>query len=134
MPLKISVEEREGPGGTLAQVVRVVGELDNTTHVAARKAIEPVLANPFPQDGERRIRESVDFRDDALMAWVDSVELRACRALDGDVRRACRLEHVPDRRVALAYARVDDDSAHPAPGEDRLEDGVSAGEIWRHPG
>jgi anti-sigma B factor antagonist len=47
-PLKVEVEEREGPGGHLAHVVRVIGELDNATWPAAAAALKPVLAEPFP--------------------------------------------------------------------------------------
>jgi anti-anti-sigma factor len=46
MPLKIDIEEREGPGGRLAQVVRVAGELDNTTYVQATQALKPLIAAP----------------------------------------------------------------------------------------
>jgi len=48
MPLKIDVEEREGPNGRLAQVVRIAGELDNTSWQAAAAALKPVLDAPFP--------------------------------------------------------------------------------------
>ena len=48
MHLTVEVSEREGAGGRLAQVVRIAGELDNTSYVAAQKALEPVIADPFP--------------------------------------------------------------------------------------
>jgi anti-anti-sigma factor len=48
MPLKVEIEEREGPGGRLAQVVRVVGELDNSTYTSAALALKPLIASPFP--------------------------------------------------------------------------------------
>ena len=46
--LKIEIEEREGAGGRLAQVVRVTGEVDNTTWTAASDALKPLIAAPFP--------------------------------------------------------------------------------------
>lgn len=46
MPLKIDIEEREGPGGRLAQVVRVSGELDNTTWTQGAAALKPLIAAP----------------------------------------------------------------------------------------
>jgi anti-anti-sigma factor len=46
--LKIEIEDREGAGGRLAQVVRLAGELDNTTWTAAAAALKPLLAAPFP--------------------------------------------------------------------------------------
>ena len=48
MHLTVEVSEREGAGGRLAQVVHLAGELDDASHEAARKALEPVIADPFP--------------------------------------------------------------------------------------
>lgn len=48
MPLKIDIEERVGAGGQLAQVVKVVGELDNTTWTQGAAALKGLIAKPFP--------------------------------------------------------------------------------------
>jgi anti-anti-sigma factor len=47
-PLKVEIQEREGPAGRLAQVVRIAGELDNASYAKASEALKPLLAAPFP--------------------------------------------------------------------------------------
>jgi anti-anti-sigma factor len=46
--LSVEVTQRQGPGGGLAQVVRLSGSLENDTVDKAEAALAPVLEKPFP--------------------------------------------------------------------------------------